>query len=197
MDRDLASLDDESLALAAKKDTSAFTELLRRYQVPLLGFLRRHARRTADAEDLLQETVFRLYAAREQYQSRWRFRTWAFTIARRVAVDAHRRQVREAASFAEFASASVDTAAHDSRVSSGSCDDLWAIARSILAREQADTLWLFHVEEIPPRQIALILDRSWVSVKTMLHRARRAVRAEAERIQNERTAAVRPVGGVR
>lgn len=197
MEKDLASLDEESLALAAAGgDAPAFSELLRRYQVPLLSFLRRHVCRAADAEDMLQETVFRLYSARAQYRPRWRFRTWAFTIARRVAVDAYRRQAREDAALKGLA-ADFGVEAAASSECTGSIDDLWQIARSILTREQADALWLFHVEEMPPRQIATVLDRSWVSVKTMLHRARRSVRNEAERIERERAVAVRPAGGVR
>ena len=174
-----ATTSDETIALAAARDEAgAFAELLRRYQVPLFRFLRRFSPRVQDAEDLLQETVFRLYASRGKYKSRWAFRTWAFTIARRAAIDAHRKKLHDVNARAESVGERsavffADSSRHESDVSEG----IWEVARQILTREQADALWLFHVEGVPPREIAKIFDRSWVSVKTMLHRARKQVRA--------------------
>jgi DNA-directed RNA polymerase specialized sigma24 family protein len=34
-------------------------------------------------------------------------------------------------------------------------------------------LWLFYVDEVSAGDVAKILNRSWVSVKTLLHRARK------------------------
>lgn len=55
-------------------------------------------------------------------------------------------------------------------------DNIWRIARSTLTREQYDALWLFYVEDLPANQIAKIMSKSWVSVKTMLHRARKRLK---------------------
>ncbi len=190
------STSDESLAVAAASEDAAFAELLRRYQSPLLGFLRRFTQRHADAEDLLQETVVRLYASRRQYRSRWKFRTWAFTIARRAAIDAHRCRAREAAAMRNLR---MDSSRFDSREESAcdSADVIWSLARRVLTVEQAQALWLFHVEEIPPREIARILDRSWVSVRTMLHRARKAVRMSAGPSQLGPATSATPARGAR
>lgn len=193
---DLKSATDEALAIAAARDEAgAFAELLKRYQAPLLSFLRRQTMRLQDAEDLLQETVLRLYASRLQFRSRWRFRTWAFTIARRASIDLHRKQSRERVKLSGYEQQHPEstTSAEDS------ADDrslnIWSIARAVLTREQADALWLFHVEDIPPREIAIILDRSWVSVKTMLHRARKQVRATLEDRESQEVVNVRTAGG--
>jgi DNA-directed RNA polymerase specialized sigma24 family protein len=50
---------------------------------------------------------------------------------------------------------------------------LWHRAQQVLSEEQYLALWLFYVDEVPAGDVARILNRSWVSVKTMLHRARR------------------------
>lgn len=187
-----SSLSDETLAVAAARDEAgAFAELLRRYQSPLLAFLRRFAGRGEDAEDLLQESVCRLYAARTQYRPRWKFRTWAFTIARRTAIDAHRRESAEARLRARL-----EREPPPKRPPERVDGDLWTIARQVLTREQAEALWLFHVEGIAPREIARVLDRSWVSVRTMLCRARRTVKTTLEQSRVD-AVQVATTGGVR
>lgn len=57
----------------------------------LLGFLQRRA--PADAEELAQETWVRLTAAAPDTDERG-FRAYAFTVARRLLIDRHRRAVR-------------------------------------------------------------------------------------------------------
>lgn len=179
MGEERANQTDENLGLAAARgEIEAFTELLRRYQSPLLSFLRRMTPTLQDAEDLLQETVLRLYRSRDVYRSDWRYRTWAFTVARRVAIDAARRRANEVKAFAENLSSSQGSSPVATVETSDSADNVWDVARRLLTSEQVEALWLFHVEEMPPREIARILDRSWVSVKTMLHRARKRIRAE-------------------
>lgn len=178
MSESQSTCSDEELGRAAGQDVAgAFEQLLRRFQAPLLGFLRRFANSLQEAEDLLQESVLRLYASRRHYRTRWKYKTWAFTIARRVAIDAQRRRAAEARALTRH-TVELPPPPPATPIAGDASDGIWAIARRVLTLEQADALWLFHVEEIPPREIARVLDRSWVSVKTMLHRARKAVRAE-------------------
>ena len=50
---------------------------------------------------------------------------------------------------------------------------LWDLASDVLSEEQTTALWLFYVEDMSVRGIALVLGRSQASVKIMLFRARR------------------------
>jgi RNA polymerase sigma-70 factor (ECF subfamily) len=164
---------DEELALRASRGCAAsFEELMRRYQAPVLHFLQ-HRGRLSDAEDLLQETFVRAYANLDRYRPRWRFSTWLFTIARRISIN-HGRTVRPvsdddaARQAASSAPGPVEAAAE-----AESRRYLWAIADRVLAEEERTALWLHYVEGMPAREIATVLDRSWVSVKTMMFRARK------------------------
>src|SRR6516162_3437982 len=86
-----ASPSDEDLAARAQIGCmESFEELLRRFQVPLLQFLR-HVGPAADAEDVLQETFLRAYTRLHFYRADWRFATWLYTIARRASINYHRR----------------------------------------------------------------------------------------------------------
>jgi len=177
--------DDETLAARARGGCAvSFEELVRRYQVPLLHFLRERGPE-ADAEDVLQETFIRAYQNLDKFKAKWRFSTWLFTIARRLNSN-ERRRVRSES----------DTAAVDSlpdrhgdpaerAADAEHRERLWAVAAEVLEEEQHTALWLFYVEEMPVKEIAKVLNRFTPSVKTMLHRARRKLMPVFERMESD------------
>jgi RNA polymerase sigma-70 factor (ECF subfamily) len=169
------STSDEELARRARRgSTACFEELVRRYQVPLLRMIQRKLAR-ADAEDVLQETFLRAFERLDQYSERWPFRTWIFTIAWRQAIS-RLRSARPAAPSAPLDYAPAAAPGPAELVSrSDQRQRLWDVAREHLTHEQFAAVWLFYVEDMPAPQIASTLGRSWVSVKTMLHRARKTL----------------------
>jgi RNA polymerase sigma-70 factor, ECF subfamily len=74
---------------------SAFTELVHRYQNPLLNFFARMGA-TLDSEDLVQETFVRLYRYRDRYQPSARFTGLLYHLARNVWADRGRKDARHA-----------------------------------------------------------------------------------------------------
>ncbi len=174
--RTLAS--NEELALRAQQGcASSFAELVRRFQVPLVHFLRQRTRCHAEAEDLTQETLLRAYEKLGHYRPAARFSTWLFTLAYRVSLNARRRRRPLADTpglvpLADPASSPGDVAqAADER------RRLWHLAASVLSEEQFTALWLHYVEDMPVREIAHVLSRSEAAVKTGLFRARQKLLA--------------------
>ena len=165
---------DEDLARDARAGSVAsFETLARRVQAPLVAFLQRRFPSRRDAEDVAQEALVRAWQALPSYRDGMRWRTWVFTIAYRLAVSRGRG---ERASVPMLAA----DGPHDRKDGPAQVlerreqgERVWATARAVLAEEQVSALWLFHVEELPAGEVARVLGRSWVSVKTMLHRARR------------------------
>ena len=172
-DECLSSAGDEELARRAARGCDAsFEELMRRYQAPVLHFLQRRGG-GADAEDLVQETFLRVYANLHRYRPRWRLATWIFTIARRVGINHHRRQRPRGDGEALEAVVCPRPGPLETVVVSEDRRSLWSAVAEVLAEEQVTALWLYYVEDLPTREIARVLGRSWVSVKTMLFRARK------------------------
>lgn len=165
---------DEALAGRAQSGCrDSFDELVRRYQVPLLHFLAQRAA-TPDAEDLLQETFLRAYKNLFQFKPKWRWSTWLFTIGRRLSINQYRRRhhpttVFKALEGLEDAAPSPEQLV----VADESRHRLWDIAAAVLSEQQNTALWLYYVEEMPVKQIASVLGRSRMAVKTMLYRARK------------------------
>jgi RNA polymerase sigma-70 factor (ECF subfamily) len=176
------SLSDEELALRAQQGCAAsLDQLLRRYQVPVVHFLRHRGAR-ADAEDLLQETFLRVFTRLEQYSPRWPFRTWVFTIARHVSINHHRRRPLPSGdqglpdAESNLLGPAETAALRDGR------QRLWAAAARVLTDEESSALWLHYVESLSIREVAAVLGKSWISVKVQIFRSRRKLAPELQRL---------------
>jgi RNA polymerase sigma-70 factor (ECF subfamily) len=168
---------DQQLAEEAQRGSVAgFEELVRRYQVPLLHFLRNRTRSTADAEDLVQETFVRAYENLHRYQSPYRFSTWLFTIAHRISLNERRkrRPIGGPDGIELLPDGRVDPAA--AAIEKEERGRLWDLAAATLPQSQMTALWLYYVEEMPVAEIAKVLKRSRVATKTTLFRARRKLK---------------------
>ena len=158
---------DESLACEARGGSAtAFEELARRYQVPVLRFLQRRGCR--EAEDVVQETFLRAYRSMATYRDGRPFKPWLFTIAHRLSIDAARRTMRLAE---PRPTTSADPS--DDVERSEAAERLWATVRQTLGEEPFTAVWLHYGDGMDPRQVAAVMGRSWVWVRTTLHRARR------------------------
>src|SRR5437773_11022842 len=77
--------------------TEAFEVLYTRYRRKLLQFFAANRIDQEDAVDIVQETFFKVACSRDKNRfnsERGTFKTWLFTIARRLAIDYQRRRYR-------------------------------------------------------------------------------------------------------
>ena len=179
---------DEQLACRAQQGCSAsFEELVRRFQVPLLRFLRQRCE-AADAEDLVQETFIRAYQNLDRYQASRRFSTWLFTIARRESLNLKRkRQPRPDSELLDSVEAGTPPPGQVADREE-TRRQLWDLAASVLSERQNTALWLYYVEEMSVKEIAPVVGRSRTAVKTMLFRARRKMLPFLEDSQTDASA---------
>ncbi|HKD38531.1 MAG TPA: sigma-70 family RNA polymerase sigma factor [Pirellulales bacterium] len=168
-------MSDEQLAVAAQGGSLAsFERLVARLQVALVHFLLRRTRCRADAEDLAQEALVRAYRSLERYSPQWRFRTWLFTIAHRLSINFAERSRRERQSPETLeAAVSNDSNPLERMASDESRRSLWTIAAERLEQDEVTALWLHYVEEFSTAEIAEVLGRSRMAVKTIMFRARK------------------------
>ena len=84
-------ISDEELALEAQDGSRrCFEELVARYSPKIFHFLQPKISSLQDIEDIIQETFFKLYRNMAQYDSNWKFSTWIYTAANRMAVSHYR-----------------------------------------------------------------------------------------------------------
>ncbi len=72
-------------------DKDAFEMLYRRYEKPLLDFIYRMVMNPSEAENLYQETFYRVIRSKKKYKVSAQFKTWLFQIAINLCRDRLRR----------------------------------------------------------------------------------------------------------
>ncbi len=79
---------DEHLAdLCRKKDNLAFQELMNRHVKSILHFIRQYAKENEEAEDITQDTFFKVWKNISYFSKSRTFKPWLYAIARNTALD--------------------------------------------------------------------------------------------------------------
>ncbi len=75
-----------------KNDAAAFGKLIQAYRIQLYSYLNRLCGDRMTAEDLLQETLIKVWKGFKSYNEQNKFSSWLFSIAHNVAVDSIRKE---------------------------------------------------------------------------------------------------------
>jgi RNA polymerase sigma-70 factor (ECF subfamily) len=165
----LRSLNAEELALRSRHGCQAsFAELVQRYGMPLFDFLRYKTNSLQDAEDLVQDTFVKAYENIHRYNNSWKFSTWLFTIAARLA-SSHFRRLRPRRTLEDIESDGIGPGQR--MIKQEMRKNLWAMAAD-LSKNQYQALWLKYAQDMSIKDIAKVMRKSQVNVKVILYRAR-------------------------
>ncbi len=159
---------------------SSFARLVERFEGPLFNFLLRRTGSAADAEDLTQDAFVRAWQRIDQYDPRWQFSTWLFTIAARLAITHVRRHRSERAKWRLARPGSPhedDPARLVAQREQGGL--LWDLADRVLSEPQRAALWLRYAEGLSVRDIASVLGKTQIAVRVRLFRARKTLMVHA------------------
>jgi RNA polymerase sigma-70 factor (ECF subfamily) len=166
--------DEELAARAAAGSNAAFEALVSKYSTRLFFFLRRRCKSEADIEDLIQEAFLRAFRSIGRYDPRWKFSTWLYTTAARLAVSRHRSRRAEplpleAATAESQSPGPQEVLIRKEEVEVGA--NIWELARSLKPSEY-EALWLRYAEEMPVKDISRTMKKTQVGVRALLHRSR-------------------------
>ncbi len=167
----IAEKTDEELAREARAGSRrSFDELARRYKRRLFVYLRPRLGSDEDAEDMVQETFLKLYRNIASYDPAFKFSTWLYTSANRLAIDSFRKRSAQKAHPA----AAEDLDIPDPAAEAGegpAVPGLWEAART-LGGDRYRVLWLRYGEDLSVEEIAAVIGRTRLAVRVLLHRAR-------------------------
>jgi RNA polymerase sigma-70 factor (ECF subfamily) len=181
--------------LAVRDDRpGAFDRLVAKYQDRVVAVLQQLVGNRQDAEDLAQTAFLRIYKNRKEYVPKAKFSTWLFTIANNLASNARRDGKRRPISASAHADpndsqgapilenlAAAPSGASPSRVmAKAELAELVRVAVSQLSDEQRLAVMLNKFEDMSYRDIAAVLGKSEMAVKSLLSRARTALKAVLE-----------------
>ena len=169
-DRTEEKTDDELAREARDGSLRSFEELARRYKRRLFVYLRPRLGSDEDAEDMVQDTFLKLYRNIGNYDPAYRFSTWLYTSANRLAIDSFRKN----AVVRDKLTAEADRELRDpaSAAEAGTDESsLWDTAQA-LGETKFRVLWLRYGEDMTIEEIAAVLGRTRLAVRVLLHRAR-------------------------
>jgi RNA polymerase sigma-70 factor (ECF subfamily) len=171
--------DDEIMRRLAAGQDEALAALMTRWQAAAYRFILRGVRDEGLAEELTQETFWRVWRARREYRPEARFSAWMFRIAAHLCLDHHRRRARRPVLLGEESAAQMPAPPGDQADSAAREAELILrldAALALLPLRQRLAFEMNRLEEMNYRRIAESLGCSLGSVEQLIFRARRALR---------------------
>jgi RNA polymerase sigma factor (sigma-70 family) len=158
--------DEELMSAYVGGDDDAFRLLFERYAPILLRLTRRHLRDDELAQEIVQQTFFRLHGARNDFRQGSKLRPWVMTIAMNLVREHWRRKVTDL---------EVDTqAAPEADFMPMELRQRSALLHGALERlphSQREVVELHWFQERPYAEIAQIVGTSEGAVRVRAHRA--------------------------
>ena len=169
--------DDELLALIAGGNESAFRELVERHVDRAYALALRILRNGADAEDVVQDTLLKIWSHRGTWQTgRAKFSTWLYRVVTNRCLDMRRRPKTEGMEEApEMVDAQPDALTTLQRHETS---DLLAQEMERLPDQQRVALILSYYDDLSNAQIAEVMDTTVQAVESLLKRGRQHLRRQ-------------------
>lgn len=170
---------------------AAFSELVERYNGRLYSFLLRRLP-AADAEDVTQEAFIRAWQRIGTYNPQYRFSTWLFTIATRMAISHGRSSRRtQTVELKLHSEPLAGGGGFRGEIAAGEAEEMmlrleertkiWTMVGELLSVDQQTAVWLRYVEDMAIADIARVMGKTQVGVRVMLFRARGLLAERLER----------------
>jgi len=178
MSRERHSADEELRLIqrARHGNAEAVASLVRAHQSGLYAFLLRMSGKPELAEDLVQESFLRVLRNLDRFDSRYRFSTWVYTIARRLFLNEAERK-RPLASSPVIEQRNGDQQSPTQQATRAETMEnlhtLLDAALAMLPPLQREIVLLYHQQGWPIGEIAVHLAIPEGTIKSHLFRARR------------------------
>ncbi len=186
---------DEQLAEACRAhDHAAFQELMHRYMRHIFHFARQYAKTSEDADDIAQDTFYKVWKYIKKYTKNRSFKPWLYTIARNTALDFLKKKkaivfsdIDDLENDLHFTDTLEDPAPLASEVFENAAfiKKLQAALGTIHPDHRA-ILLLHYRENMTFDEIAKIVGRPMNTVKSWHRRALMRLRAEVEKKEKKR-----------
>lgn len=162
-------------------DDRGLTELVEAYQDGLILFLNGYVRNIHVAEELAEDTFFRLITKKPKFSGRSSFQSWLYAIGRHIAVDELRHRGRLAAAPAESEALRSDEESLEAAYIREERQRLVRNALSALNPDYRQALWLTYFEGFSNGEAKEALRKNERQMRNLLYRAKQALKTELQR----------------
>ncbi len=173
----LEETSDEDLMLqVAKGDESAFRRLASRHAAKTFALTRRMLGNDADAEEIVQEAMLRVWVNAPRWRPDAAFRTWLYRVTFNLCLNRRRQKVF--ASLDETSEPPDPSPSAADELERRETDGFVAKAIGALPDRQRAAIVLTYYEGLSNAEAASVLDTTISSIEALLVRAKRTLRAE-------------------
>ena len=163
-------------------DDTGLTDIIRLYKDGLTLYINGYTDNIFTAEDLMEETFFKLATRKPHFSGKSSFKTWLYTIGRNVALDYLRKNQKVADNPIDDYSNYI---AEESEVEK---EYLIKEQKILLHRtmrelkpEYFQVLYLVYFEDFTNTEIATIMKKNKRQVENLIYRAKTTLRSELEK----------------
>ena len=179
MDSKFQYTDEELILRFQDGDEQAYIELVKRYKDKLINFVFRLVNDRDQSEDIIQDTMLKLYTHKHYYKNIAKFSTWIYTIAGNFAkTELRKKKTRKVTNNSQLGPEDRDydppsrDASPQKLVERSFINDKIHEAIDRLPEHFKVVTVLRDLEKLPYEEISLIVDVTLGTVKSRINRAR-------------------------
>lgn len=165
-----------------KGDDDGIGEIIKEYKDGLILFLNGYVKNIHIAEDLTEDTFFKLVVKKPKYKSRCSFKTWLYTIGRNSALN----YLKHSGKFTDKPFEDFENILRDEAELEKSylIEERKIAVHKALGKLNGDycqVLYLTVFEELTNEEAAAVMKKNKRQIENLVYRAKKALRAELER----------------
>jgi len=163
-------------------DNQGMADILRDFKDGLIFYIRNYVGDIHIAEELTEDTFFRLMTKKARFSGKGSFKSWLYSVGRNVSVDYLRRQKRRPTVSIEDAENSLreEQSLEDAYIKEES-KRMVHRALSTLSSDYRAVLWLVFFEGFSSKEVAKILGKSDRQTANLLYRAKQSLKLKLEK----------------
>lgn len=163
-------------------DDEGIGEIIREYRDGLMMFLNGYVKNIHTAEELTEETFFKLVVKKPKYKGSYSFKTWLYTIGRNETVNYLKRRKR----FSDKPFEDYENLLRDEE----NLEKLYFVEERKIAVHKAleklnedyrQVLFLTVFEELTNEETAKVMKKNKRQIENLVYRAKRALKAELKK----------------
>ena len=182
--------DERLMSLFQAGDENAYIVLVNRYKDKLINFIYHYLKDSESAEDVVQETMIKLYQKKHYYKEIAKFSTWLYTIAKNLAnTELRKRKNRKTTLLSQFSNDDKtyeipsDDLEIGQQVQTDVVNEIIKDAVNQLSEKFKIVIILRDIQEISYEEISEIIGVPIGTVKSRINRARLQLQVELKHLR--------------
>ena len=163
-------------------DDKGLSEIVRDYRDGLILYLNGIVNNISTAEELMEETFFKIITKKPKFNAKYSFKTWLYTIGRNVAIDYLRHNAKQSdTAFDDLENYIRDE--YDLEILYIIEERKITVHRALrkLNTEYRQVLWLLYFDGLSNVEAAIVMKKSSRQMKNLVYRAKSALKSELDK----------------